>query len=235
MNHERKNEFGVEHNPNKSWANLDDEKLQDAILQLAGENHISCAADNPRLSKFADFLDIFASAWLEQKARVEEQAGKYGFSPCTSTAEIPAEDRHKVALLSLTLNGSFVLLGNGCLSSSGGSGQYEKIPLRKDGKATSMRVEDGVIVLGEATMRTRLHVTRGGGGFIGNTSQLQALFYTKDTLPADNILQLRKALSESVSQFSQTVRGDLEETFRRKPLEEFEDEPKKIPEFEPVY
>ena len=63
--------FGVDYNPNGPWANLKDKSIQDAILRLAGENHASCAADNPKFKEFADFLDAFAGAWLEQRAQVE--------------------------------------------------------------------------------------------------------------------------------------------------------------------
>src|SRR3989338_10630276 len=87
--------FGVDYNPNGPWANLKDKSIQDAILRLAGENHASCAADNPKFKEFADFLDAFAGAWLEQRAQVESESQKYGFIPCNSTAEIPEEDRHK--------------------------------------------------------------------------------------------------------------------------------------------
>lgn len=205
-------EFGVEHNPNGPWANLEDGNLKNAIVRLAASNHVSCAADNPKLSKFADFLDVFASAWLEQKAQVEKEAQKYGFAPCKTTEEIPEEDRRNAALLSLTLNGSFVLLGNGCLSYSGSFGHYEKIPFRKDGSHTTKYAESGVVVSGEAVLNSPLNLST-KGNFVGNTSPLQALYFTKENLFTADALQLENALSESVVQFSHMIRGGMDENF----------------------
>lgn len=231
-------DLDVEHNPRGPWANLNDENLQSAIVRLAGMHHAACSADNPKLKKFADFLDAFASAWLEQKAQVEKEAQKYGFAPCKSTKEIPAGDRHKVALLSLTLNGSFVLLGNGCLSGKGSFGSYEKIPFRKGDGATKINAPNGVVVRGEAEMNSRLLLN----SLIGSTSPLQALYYTKENLPARDALELEEALSMSVQHFSQTFRVDIDETVRKHPAKDPGKHkgdqpdyiPKELPEFEPV-
>ena len=236
---QHRQDFGVENNPNGPWANLKNENLQNAIVRLAGEHHRRCAAENPKLGRFADFLDAFASAWLEQKAHVEQEAQKYGFAPCESTTEIPHKDRHKAALLCLTLNGSFVLLGNGCLASSGGSGHYEKIPFRADGSPTKVNALLGVVVNGEAAIHNRLYCTGQVSSFIGNTSALQALYCTTDELPPENALQLGQALSESVSHFSDTIRFSFDESLRWKKEESDEPHPEFVPEeqpeLEPVY
>ena len=172
---------------------------------------------NPKFIKFEDFLDAFASAWLLQKAQVDDEAQKHGFMAVKSTNEIPRADRLKAALLSLTLNGSFVLLGNGCLSSNGGSGRYEKIPFRKDGKRVSVQVPGGVIVRGEAALQARLAMSDEKKLFKRHTSALQALYYTKNILPEGDALQLGEAVSESIAGLSRTMRGDADETLGSPP------------------
>ncbi|MDP7247833.1 MAG: hypothetical protein QF741_04385 [Candidatus Peribacteraceae bacterium] len=204
--------IGVQHNPNGPWANLEDTALQDAILREAGECHKQCALDNPKLSKFADFLDAFASAWLEQKAKVEEEGKKYGFAPCEDTALLSEEDRRKAALLCLTLYGSYVLLGNGCLTNGGGSGRYEKIPFRKGGMATIKTAPHSVTVDGEARLQELLKIVDRPIQFIGNTSSLQMLLTTTENLPEEDKLRLGEALSESCVDLINTIRGDIDET-----------------------
>ena len=78
--------------------------------------------------------------------------------------------------------------------------------------------------------------------FVSRVSPLQALYYTKENLPADDALHLGEAVSASVSEFSQTVRGGIDETFRERPLndpDKHDDQPKffpeEQPEIEPIY
>lgn len=233
--------LGVDHNPTGPWANIKEKDVQDAILSMAGSFHKSCIEDNPTYSKFADFLDVFARAWLEQKAQVEREAQKYGFIPCRNTREIPMEDRNKAAILCLTLYGSFVLLGNGCLGRMGGSGQYEKIPLRKNGDSSKVRSPSGVRVSGAAKLHERLYMrNQGSFAFKSEVSALQALYYTTEKLPDTNVLALGAALSDSIASFSQTIRFSVGDTLPVKALPDHGEKthpeyaPEKLPEHQPV-
>ncbi|HCI04073.1 TPA: hypothetical protein DE059_04055, partial [Candidatus Peribacteria bacterium] len=145
--------FRTVHNPHGPWAHLDDRRVQDNIAKLAGEHHAVNLAEDRTFTEFPMFLDAFTAAWLDQKAKVEAEAQKYGFAPCETTATISAEDRAKAAVLVLTLNGSFVLLGNGCLVYYGGSGRYEKIPFRKGGASPKHVAPKGIVVNGEAELQ----------------------------------------------------------------------------------
>ena len=97
------------------------------------------------------------------------------------------------------------------------------------------------MVCGEAEMNAPL-VMGGNELFVSRVSPLQALYYTKENLPADDALHLGEAVSASVSEFSQTVRGGIDETFRERPLndpDKHDDQPKffpeEQPEIEPIY
>lgn len=233
----------VQHNPDGPWAHLEDETVQNNIAKLSGEHHGACRAEDLTFTDFPTFLDAFTAAWLEQKAKVEAEAQKYGFVPCESTATLSAEDRAKAAVLVLTLNGSFVLLGNGCLAYHGGSGRYEKIPYRKSGASLKSVAPQGIVVNGEAELQKSIVFSnRDGFDFIKNTSPLQALYFTTRNLPAEDALELGNALSDSIADFGETLRdfGNYE-TIQDVPIPErpqHEDdlpEPGDIPERQPEY
>ena len=241
--HNDEGEIDVEHNPNGPWANLEDRKVKDNIAKLAGRHHAACRAENPALSEFPVFLDAFAKAWLEQKALVESEAERYGFVPCESTALLTGENRSRAGILVLTLNGSFVLLGNGCLTYLGGSGRYEKIPYRKGGTSFKHVAPQGILVNGEAELQKSIVFTnRDGFHFIVKTSPLQALYFTTRNLPPEDALKLGNALSDSIADFGETLRDySRDETVQDVPLpgrprrEDDMPEPGDIPERQPEY
>ncbi|MDP7247913.1 MAG: hypothetical protein QF741_04800 [Candidatus Peribacteraceae bacterium] len=233
-----KNKFDIKHNPNGPWANLDDRTIKDNIARLAAEHHAACKAENPALSEFPVFLDAFTTAWLEQKAQVDSEAQKYGFVPIESTATLTGENRTRAGILALTRNGSFVLLGNGCLVYHGGSGRYEKIPYRKGGASVKYFVPRCIKVKGEAELRQSLDISGDGPAFIRNTSGLHALYFTTRTLPADDELALGNVLSESAVNLRDTIADfDRGETIVDVPLPgrptREDDVPGDVPEWEP--
>jgi len=181
-------DFGVEHNPNGPWARLEDPGVKCAIARLSGLFHGAIRAQDPELSRWNDFLDVFTDAWLNLKAKVEEEAQKYGFTACHTTADLPEIDCEKVAILALTLNGSYLLLGNGCLS-HGSFGDYQRIPFRKD-MAASIHADEGVRCTSEPTLQESLHCPSQDGLFIQNTSPLFQLYYTTRDLPRGDSIHL---------------------------------------------
>ncbi len=226
--------YGIHLNPYGPWANLGDQCTKNAILSLARETYDSRSKENTKLSSFADFLDVFASAWLEQKAKVESDAFKHGFIACNSTNIIPYDTREKVSLLMLTLSGSYLLLGNRCLSRSGGSGKYERIPVRKSALAVQYSAQSGIAVRGEGSVGLPICLTSYRPvEFIQQTSPLFALYYTTKILTPDNLLVISRAVSDSISNFTQTVRDDLEETVRELP-ENIPSKSDEVPEVEPM-
>ncbi len=232
----------VAHNPNGPWANMENKKQQDAIAREAGKYHTQCALENPRLSRFEDFLDALTVAWLEQKSKVEDEAEKYGFTECEDTALLSDEDRRKSALLTLTLNGSYILLGNGCLTAGGGSGRYERIPFRKEDVAEKYNASNSVSVDGDAKLHEPLRFVKKLILFITKSSNLQMLFTTTQNLSEEDQLRLGEALEESYAGLVATIQGGVEETNEVKPSPlrpDRDDEfpgvvPPEVPEYEPV-
>ncbi len=206
--------WGVEHNPHGSWANLENKKVQSAILKMATKNHTACVAKCPEYAQLSNFLDAFTSAWLAQKAQVEQEALRHGFAPCEDTAILSPSERQQTAILCLTLNGSNILLGNGCLSAAGGFGRYARIPLREKTISSILQVSRGVCVVGDAKLYQKLYCRNFRNEFEGvsETSSLQLLFYTTNTL-SDDLQQIIAAmLDESIIRFNDTLLGVADET-----------------------
>jgi hypothetical protein len=206
--------WGVEHNPHGPWANIDDKHLQDAILRMAVKNHATYAATHSEYARLTTFLDACTSAWLEQKAHVEQEAQKHGFISCENTAALEESIRKQTALLCLTLKGSNILLGNGCLSAAGGFARYAKISVRQDEGCSVLQVSHGVRVTGEAALHHRLYFHGFCDGFNGirDTSSLQLLFYTTNTLSNDHQSIIAAMLDESILRFNDTLFGMTDQT-----------------------
>jgi len=186
------NEFGHEYNSTGPWAAMP-RNVQNAIRDMV--------VDNMGTSNFAQSLDKFAEQWLKFKADVEDEASNYGFVSCRTTADIKAE-RNRVAVLSLTMSGSFLLLGNGCLEAPGGSINYKKIPLRVNEKAKDKNFPSGTYCDNDPTVG-KILVLKGKGAM--NTSAIQLLFYTTEQISEDNARKLVESVSESIFSFNQTV------------------------------
>lgn len=208
------NDTKMEFNPHGPWADLNEKGVKDAILTMAHTHYRRHVARNPQAYEFRDFLDALAAAWLEKKAEVDKEAEKYGFVPCKGIADIPEADRQSAALLTLTLNGSFILFGNGCLSSQGGSGYYSKIPLRETTGPTTIYAHYEVTVL-EAELEKRMQIASSKSHpFIKNTSALRALYYTKNALSQGDQVKIGKVISASIQQFNESILHCSGETIR---------------------
>lgn len=180
--------YGFEGNPLGPWHNLDDERLKAAILTEAREYYD--ARKQTAAVDFTKFVDLFTAQWLEFKAKVEAEATSNGFRACVNLSGVRSQDRHKVAILALSINGSFILLGNGCLTSSGASGRYERIPFRISTKMGNRNAPHSVSCKSDPAVGSELSCK-----FLVTTSPLYLLYYTTDALPGANILRMGEHLS----------------------------------------
>lgn len=231
------NDFGVVANPNGSWKNHPDERVRNVILQSAASSYrvISSQAENA-VQSFLDFLDIYTNAWNELRMKVEEESRKYGFVACQNLSSLSEDEKKMVALLALSQQGSFILLGNGCLSAAGGSGTYEKIPLRYDFGTMSNHVSSGVRCRTE-TIEVGYSLYLQGDLHLKHTSNIYLLFYTTEQLPKENELKFRNTLAQHLECFSDTVRGGQGDgnTIQSPGREEEYQEPCPEREYEPQY
>lgn len=192
-------QFEFNSNPLGPWHNLSDDALKKAILTESREHF--AAAQNAGPLDLPTFVDLFTAQWLEFKAKVEAEAMSHGFRLCKNLADVPPGARHKVAILALTINGSFVLLGNGCLTGKGSSGRYERIPYRITARMGNKNKTDGVACVTEPAVGSELHCRN-----LINTSPLYLLYYTTEPLPGNDMLRMGDSLSMSQTQFATKMR-----------------------------
>lgn len=217
--------FGVQCNSNGPWSNLTDHSVKDAIIRMAGEAYSTQLWDQ----NFPDFLDTFTLAWKEFCIEVENTSRKYGFRQCKDLSEVLPDERSKVALLSLTINGSFVLLGNGCLTHSGSMATYKRILLREKHTPQDRHVTEGIACAQEPKVGTPFYFS--GNGFPPHTSPIYLLYYTTDSLPEENALHVAEELEESIHHLCTEIFSPVEKETDIEPHPEIEvpDIPELVP------
>jgi len=206
--------FDVVHNPGGPWETMNDQNVKNAIVRMATEVYRSRTIKE----SYPDFLDQFTLAWHELCVKVEDMSRKHGFRPCVDLSHLSPGDQLRVALLALTINGSFVLLGNGCLRHPGSSGMYERIPLREGHAPDNIRARSGVVCVTQPSVGEKFVFD--ARNFLGSTSPIHLLFYTTDTIPRGDAERLERALTDSVSEFHTRVFSHYAtETVRENPPE----------------
>ena len=197
----------VDHNARGLWVKLPDQQIRDAVARMAGRCHAIIAKNNPQMIVFRDFLDALAFYWREFRTKVEDEAQKYGFASCDDVSLIPPQNHPKIALLALTMNGSFVLLGNGCLTREGSFATYEKIPMRiGDGAARNRHVASGARCNGLPKVGAPMSVTN-----VVNTSPVYLLYSTTQQLPGGDAAHLAESLSKHYTIFASATVADFRE------------------------
>lgn len=188
-------------NPNGAFATLFT-FLQRPLLSLARLSYPSVSHE----VSLADFVDRMAQAWLDAVVAVDVFAKSNGFLECTNLYGINASDRSHVALLALTINGSTLLLGNGCLTPEGSFARYTRLVLRRDTDIPPQTYQESGVHCDDASVSRRLTLQGAHSLDVTSTSPLYCLFYTTRDIN-DDAIQAMCALHQQIRAIFESVQA----------------------------